>query len=94
MAQSKKNSAKDLITQSTILAAASIIVRLIGLIYRIPLTNIVGNEGMGYYGFAYEVYQILSSYPPVRCPRRCPNSSRLGWQDGNIRTPVPFLNVR
>lgn len=59
MAQSKKNSAKDLITQSTILAAASIIVRLIGLIYRIPLTNIVGNEGMGYYGFAYEVYQIL-----------------------------------
>ncbi len=59
MAQTKKNSAKDLITQSTILAAASVIVRLIGLIYRIPLTNIVGNEGMGYYGFAYEVYQIL-----------------------------------
>ena len=59
MAQTKKNSAKDLITQSTILAAASVIVRLIGLIYRIQLTNIVGNEGMGYYGFAYEVYQIL-----------------------------------
>ena len=51
--------------QGTILAAAGIIVRLIGLMYRIPMTNIIGDEGMGYYSTAFNVYNIvliLSSY--------------------------------
>lgn len=59
MGSSKKNAGKNIIVQGSILAVASIIVRLIGIVYRIPLTNIVGNEGMGYYGFAFEVYQFL-----------------------------------
>lgn len=51
--------------QGMILASASILVRIIGLIYRIPLTNIIGDEGNGLYGYAFEVYNIallLSSY--------------------------------
>ena len=59
MGNSKQRAGRNLIVQGSILAIASIIVRLIGIVYRIPLTNIVGNEGMGYYGFAFEVYQIL-----------------------------------
>lgn len=59
MGNSKKSTGKNLIVQGSILALASIVVRIIGIIYRIPLTNIVGNEGMGYYGFAFEVYSIL-----------------------------------
>lgn len=59
MGNNKKSVGKNLIVQGSILAVASIVVRLIGILYRIPLTNIVGNEGMGYYGFAFEVYQIL-----------------------------------
>ena len=53
------------LTQGIILAAASIIVRLIGLVYRIPLTNILGDEGNAFYSNAFEVYNIallLSSY--------------------------------
>jgi stage V sporulation protein B len=51
--------------QGSILAVASLIVRIIGLIYRIPMTRIIGNEGMGLYSVAYELYSIaliLSSY--------------------------------
>lgn len=51
--------------QGSILAAASLIVRIIGLIYRIPMTRIIGDEGMGLYTIAYELYSItliLSSY--------------------------------
>ena len=51
--------------QGAILGAASIIVRIIGLIYRIPLNNILGEKGVAYYGVAFEVYSILlllSSY--------------------------------
>lgn len=59
MGNSKRSVGKDLVVQGSILALASIVVRIIGIIYRIPLTNIVGNEGMGYYGFAFEVYTIL-----------------------------------
>ena len=59
MGNSKNDVGKNLIVQGSILALASIVVRIIGIIYRIPLTNIVGNEGMGYYGFAFEVYSFL-----------------------------------
>lgn len=45
--------------QGTILAAAGLIVRIIGLIYRIPMTNIIGDEGMGYYSFAFEPYSVM-----------------------------------
>lgn len=51
--------------QAGILAAASIIVRIIGLLYRSPLTAIIGDEGNGYYGTAYNIYTIIlliSSY--------------------------------
>lgn len=62
MKNKKKN---DFLVQGTILALASVVVRLIGIIYRIPLQKILGDEGMGYYGTAFEIYSfllILSSY--------------------------------
>ncbi len=55
----------NFLVQGTILAVASILCRIIGLVYRIPLTNIIGNEGNGIYSAAYEIYSILlliSSY--------------------------------
>jgi stage V sporulation protein B len=61
----RRKSESNFIIQGSILAAASVICRLIGIIYRIPLTNILGNEGNGYYSCAFEVYGIillLSSY--------------------------------
>ena len=39
--------------------------RLIGLAYRIPMNNILGDEGQGFYGVAFEIYSIallLTSY--------------------------------
>ena len=56
---------ENFVIQGTILAAAGIIVRLIGILYRVPMTNIIGDEGMGYYSTAFNVYNImliLSSY--------------------------------
>ncbi len=53
------------LVQGSILAAASLLVRIIGLIYRIPMTRIIGDEGMGSYNIAFAVYNlalILSSY--------------------------------
>lgn len=55
----------NFIVQSSILAFSSIIVRIIGLAYRIPLINIIGEEGMAAYAAAFDVYSIMlliSSY--------------------------------
>ncbi|MBR6637545.1 MAG: oligosaccharide flippase family protein, partial [Lachnospiraceae bacterium] len=54
---SRKNN--SFILQGSILAITSIVVRIIGLIYRIPLQNIIGDEGMGYYSYAYEPYSVM-----------------------------------
>lgn len=51
--------------QAGILAAASVICRIIGLLYKSPLTGIIGDEGNGYYNTAYNIYTIIllvSSY--------------------------------
>ena len=45
--------------QGTILAVASIISRMIGLVYRIPLRSILGDIGMSYYSCAFEIYNML-----------------------------------
>lgn len=55
----KKEQKSNYLVQGTILAAASILARVIGMIYRIPLTNILGDEGNGYYTTANQIYTIL-----------------------------------
>lgn len=55
---SGKERKSSFITQGIILAAASVIVRLIGVVYRIPLANTIGDDGLGAYSNAYEVYSI------------------------------------
>lgn len=55
----------DFLKQGSILAMASLIVRFIGMIYRIPMSNILGEEGNGIYAVAVDVYDIVlivSSY--------------------------------
>lgn len=62
--EKKKNEGAFLI-QGAILASAGIITKVIGLIYRIPLINIMGDQGQAYYGIAFEIYAIallLTSY--------------------------------
>lgn len=64
MGKSKSNGTNFLV-QGSILAVASIISRIIGLVYRIPLNNILGDVGISYYACAFDVYNvilIISSY--------------------------------
>ena len=61
----QKKDNDNFLVQGGILAVASVLVRLIGMVYRIPMTNIIGDEGNTCYSNAYEFYNILlllSSY--------------------------------
>lgn len=60
-----KNKRNNFLIQGSILAATSLIVRIIGLVYRIPMMNVIGDEGSGIYNNTFEIYNlalILSSY--------------------------------
>ena len=59
MANQKRSSNNSIVVQSAILAAAQILVRVIGLLYRVPMQRIIGDVGNGYYGAAYEIYQFI-----------------------------------
>ena len=75
----KRGKAANFVVQGSILAAAGILVRIIGMLYRMPLNDIIGKQGNGYYTSAYNVYNILlilSSYSmPVAVSKMI--SSRL-----------------
>ena len=49
----------NFLVQGSILAFAGILVRVIGIIYRVPVQNILGTEGTTYYGVAYDVYSLF-----------------------------------
>lgn len=56
---------RNFIAQGSILAITGIVCRIIGMLYRIPLVDIIGTIGNGYYTSAYSIYNILliiSSY--------------------------------
>lgn len=65
MSLQNKKQTDNFLVQGSILAVTSILVRIIGLVYRVPMARILGNEGIGYYGYAFEIYNfcfIISSY--------------------------------
>lgn len=76
---SEKNS---FVKQASFLVAAGFIVRFIGFLYRLPLTDMIGDEGNGIYGMGYNVYNFLlilsSAGMPVAISKLVSERSSLG----------------
>lgn len=47
------------VKQAAILATAGILVRFLGFVYRVPLTNMIGDQGNGIYSAGYYIYTFL-----------------------------------
>ena len=58
----------DFIAQGAILAAATVLTKVIGVIYRIPLANILGDAGNGFYGYAYQIYAMALMVSSLSLP--------------------------
>lgn len=52
-------SKKSFVKGAGILAISGLIVKIIGAVFRIPLMNIIGSEGIGLYQMAYPIYAFL-----------------------------------
>lgn len=58
----------DFIAQGAILAAATVLTKVIGVVYRIPLANILGDTGNGFYGYAYQIYAMALMVSSLSLP--------------------------
>lgn len=54
-----KNNGKKFFSGVAVLAISTFIVKIIGLLYKIPIMAHLGAEGMGYFNSAYEIYSLF-----------------------------------
>ena len=79
MAEQKKQS---FVQGAAVLTAAVIIVKIIGALYKIPLGNILGDEGTAHFAVAYNIYSLLLTIStaglPVALSRMISEANALG----------------
>lgn len=70
---------------AAILAAGIAIVKLIGALYKIPIANILGDEGNGHFSNAYVIYNLLlmvsTAGLPIALSKTISEAHTLGWQN-------------
>ena len=65
MAEEKK---QNFLHGAAILAAGVVIMKILGAIYKIPLQNILGDTGYGYFFLAYTIYNMLLTISTAGLP--------------------------
>lgn len=91
--QIRRKRETNFVVQGSILAVAGIIVRLIGILYRVPMTNIIGDEGMGYYSTAFNVYNILLILSSYSLPTAVSKMVSARIAKGQYRNSVRVLKA-
>lgn len=59
---------KTFMRGALILGAAGVLTKILGAFFRIPLANIIGDTGMGYYQTAYPIYVLLITLSTAGIP--------------------------
>ena len=64
----KKEKNQSFIKSAVTIAAGGFVAKIIGALYRIPLTNLIGGHGMGLYQMVYPVYCLLLTVSATGIP--------------------------
>ncbi len=64
----KRGENRDFLSGVMILSVSAIVVKIIGLIYKIPMLRLLGSEGMGYFNSAYEIYALFCTVSTAGLP--------------------------
>ncbi len=89
----KRSGGINFLVQGSILAAAGIVVRLIGMVYRIPLARKIGDVGNGYYNAAYSVYSILLIMSSYSLPTAVSKMVSAKLAKGQYRTSTKIFRA-
>ncbi len=81
ISDTNKNQQKSFVTQAVILSLSGFAVKIIGVVFKIPLANVL-DEGMGIFNAAYSIYAMLfmisTSGLPVAISRMVAGSVQTG----------------
>ena len=50
---------------TAVLAMATVLVKLMGFLFKVPLNNIIGEDGFGYFNTACEIMRLMATGRPV-----------------------------
>ncbi|MGL4799610.1 MAG: oligosaccharide flippase family protein, partial [Cellulosilyticaceae bacterium] len=64
----KKNQGQNIVKGAMILSMSIMITKIIGILYRLPVTNALGDVGNGIYSVAYQVYIIIITLTSIGLP--------------------------
>lgn len=67
----KKNNSQrkqNFVLGALLLMISGIVCKLIGAFFKVPLTNMIGNAGMGYFSSAYSIYTVLFTISTAGIP--------------------------
>ncbi len=84
---------KSFFKGAVILGVAGIIVKIFGAFFRIPLANIIGDTGMGYYQTAYPVYVLLLTLSTAGIPTAIARLVSERTTEGNHREAYRIFTV-
>lgn len=59
MKEAQNHTKKVFFSGVLLLSLSTVLVKIIGLIYKIPMLSYLGSEGMGYFNSAYEIYALF-----------------------------------
>jgi len=76
------NKKQNFLTGAAILSLSTIIVKIIGMFYKLPLNAIIGEQGFAYFTAAYDIYSVLlvisTTGLPVAMSRMVSEAHTLG----------------
>ena len=64
----KKEKKRSFLKGAALIAAGGLLAKIIGALYRIPLTNLIGGHGIGLYQLVYPVYCLLLTVSATGIP--------------------------
>ncbi len=76
-----------------LLSLSTLIVKLIGLAFKIPLMSLLGAEGMGYFNSAYEIYAVLCVLATAGLPTALSVLVSSAEERGEYKRAVAVFNA-
>lgn len=90
---SVKKAANLFVSGVFVLAISNLIVKIIGVMLKVPLTQLIGNTGMGYYNSAYDVYVWLYMVSTAGLPVAISMMISESRTNGNFREAKKIFKI-
>lgn len=62
------NQTQKFVKGALVLSVAGLVAKILSAFFRVPLTALIGDKGLGYYGLAYPIYTLFSAIAIVGIP--------------------------